>query len=118
MGVIHNLHHNLAAGSDETSQPIKVPARATKVSIDLNPSSSFSGTSWVVTLQHALSPLGDHENWVALEKTVTFTNSTKTQVGISVSGLEYIRLKTTTEDGTADPAAKLIVRFNNPGGLL
>lgn len=117
MPTTHRQYHNLAASTDEASAVFPVPPRATKVSIGLAPSSSFSGTGWVVTLQHTLS-LEDHENWVAYQTTVTFTNSTKTQVGISVSGRGWIRLKTTTEDGSADPAAPLVVRFNNPSGLL
>ncbi len=112
MTTTRNLTLNLAAVSEATEAQ-HVPLRATKVSIDVNPSSSFSGTAWTVTLQLALIVGTDWENWVAFETSITFTNSTKTRLGLSVSGVDWIRLITTTPDGDADPAARIVLRYND-----
>jgi hypothetical protein len=102
-------HINLAASG--AGQVFQVPMEATKVSVDINPSSSFSGTDWTAELEWSLVS-GEYENWNSFPTAVTFTNSSKNKRASSVTGVDYVRINVSTPDGDADPGAKLVVAFS------
>ena len=105
----------------EATQPIRVPAGAAKVTIDINAGSSFTWGSAVVDLQYSVEQgqepdtNTDVTNYVNMNPVVQWTSSVTSRRNVGVTGAGWIRLKVSTADGGADPAAIVTIRSSWSG---
>ena len=103
------LRVNLAAKNAATD-PVTVPLAATKATITITPdTTNWAGTSWTVEVQWSSEVHNDYEDWQSFSPAVELTGTSVAKVRVPVAGVGNIRLKTTTNDGTADPAADGVV---------
>lgn len=91
------------------TEPVAVPIGATKAAITINPDTdNWVGTDWTAELQWSTEVNNDEENWQSFSPAVEFTGTSVSKPRIPVAGVSNIRLKITTNDGTADPAADVV----------
>lgn len=98
------------AALNAATEPVAVPIGATKAAITIiADTTNWVGRAWTAEVQWSSEVNNDEENWQSFSPAVELTGLSASKPRIPVAGVGNIRLKTTTNDGTADPAADVVV---------
>ena len=90
----------------------RVPLGKHLVSISIEKGSTFTWASAVADMQWGLKVTDSDDCFaVTYSPVVQFTTSLNSQRAIAVNASGYIRVKTSTAESGADPAAKMILDF-------
>ena len=106
---VTKLRLSLAALNAATD-PVAVAKGASKAAITIiADTTNWVGTSWTAEVQWSSEVFTDEESWQSFSPAVELTGLGVAKVRVPVGGSGNIRVKTTTNDGTADPAADVVV---------
>lgn len=105
MGVQRSLQINLADPSGVSETLIVANYRSIGAVIFPNEDTSFTLGSGVATMQFST----DGENFV--DSTFAISNSTQGKFAFDITTVHTIRFKTSTADGSADPAAQIAIYY-------
>jgi hypothetical protein len=108
-GQIPTFRANLA--SDQWASPPITTGGALRITVQVNDDAdTYTWGNAVLELQYS-ALLGTNEDgtlleqWASFSPAVTFTTGNRSKRNISISGAGFVRLRTSTADGGADPAA-------------
>lgn len=97
-----NERHISLAAEGSTSIPLLV-AGAVRFSVSVTQASTFTWSSGVIAVEWTVDP--DADRWQAFNPARELNVSNQSYANIGVAGLLAVRLRTTTAQGSADPAA-------------
>lgn len=90
------------AAKDSTAGQMAV-ANYSRIAAGITLGSGFAWGSAVVELEWSIDP--DAERWFSFTPAVTFSTSRSSYARIPVTGVQWVRFRTTTADGSSDPNA-------------